>query len=74
MIPPSWAIEETKYFGVKKCMIKKARELLKNKGLLCEPDQMKRKCISGELRRTVEIFYQNGEYSRMWHGKKKMYP
>ena len=38
LTPPSWTIEQTKYFGVKKCMVKKARELLKNKGLLCEPD------------------------------------
>ena len=39
LTPPSWTTEQTtKYFGVKKCMVKKARELLKKKGLLCEPD------------------------------------
>ena len=45
LTPPSWTIEQTKYFGVKKCMVKKARELLKNKGLHCEPDERTRKSI-----------------------------
>ena len=72
MANPSWTIEQgTKYFGVKKCMVKKAKELLKNKGLLCEPDQRTRKSISEELRRTLKMFYQNDEYSRMCPGKKE---
>ena len=44
---------------------------MKNKGLLCEPDQKTRKGISEELRRTVEMFYQNDEYSRMCPEKKE---
>ena len=60
LTPTSWTIEQTKYFGVKKWMTKKARELLQ-----CEPDQSTRKGTSEELRRAVEIFYQNDEYSRM---------
>ena len=58
MAPLIWTIEQTtKYFSVKKCMIKKARQLLKNKGLICEPDQRTRKGISEELRRAVEMFF-----------------
>ena len=53
-------------------MVKKAKELLKNKGLLCEPDQRTRKSISEELRRTVKMFYQNDEHSRK--KKKNIYP
>ena len=54
-------------------MVKKARELLKHKGLLCEPEQRTRKNISEELRRAVEMFYQNDEYSRMTPWKKTIY-
>ena len=72
MTPPSWTVEQTtQYFGVKKYMVKKARELLKNKGLLCEADQKTRKGISEELRRAAEMLYQNDEYSRMCPGKKE---
>ena len=44
---------------------KSKRVIAKYKGLLCEPDQSTRKGISEELRRAVEIFYPNDEYSRM---------
>ena len=72
LAPPSWTIEQkTKHVGLKKCMVKKARELLKNKGLFCEPDQRKRKDMSEELKRTVEMFYQHDKCSRMCSGKKE---
>ena len=72
LTPPSRTIEQTiKYFGVIKCMVKKARTLLKNKGLLCEPDQRTRKGISEELRRALKCFIRMMNYSRMCPGKKE---
>ena len=55
-----------KIFWCQKVDDKKSKRVItKYKGLLCEPDQSTRKGISEELRRAVEIFYQNDEYSRM---------
>ena len=47
-------------------MIKKARESLKNKGLLCESDQRTRKGKSEELRGAIKMFFQNDEYNKIY--------
>jgi hypothetical protein len=69
--PASWSIEKTKTeFNVSTYMVRQARKLAKEKGILELPEQKKGKVLSEETRRCVIDFYCDDEYSRLMPGKK----
>ena len=68
----SWTIEKTmKEFEVSKYLVKKARSLKKELGILAEPKAKTGKVLPQEMVTTVKDFYTNDEYSRMCTGKKE---
>jgi hypothetical protein len=71
LTPDSWSIEKTaSEFNVTKYIVKKARKLKKEQGILAEPEVKKGKTISSDIEENVKLFYQNDEVSRMFPGKK----
>lgn len=72
LVPASWTIKKTMdEFNVSEHIVKRARELKKNKGILAEPDPKKGRPLSTEVVERVKAFYQSDEYSRMCPGKKE---
>ena len=71
LVPPSWTIKDSSsYFGVSESMIKKARKLKSEKGLLAEPNKILGKKISEAMLKCILDFYQSDEYSCCCPGKK----
>ena len=69
--PSSWSIEKTKNeFNVSAYMVRQARKLVKEKGILELPGPKKGKGLSEEIKRCVADFYCDDEYSRLMPGKK----
>ena len=52
-------------------MIKKARKLKSEKGILAEPNKKLDKKISEDMVKCIVVFYQSDEYSRCCPGKKE---
>ena len=72
LVPPSWTIKDSSsYFGVPESMIKKARKLKSEKGLLAEPNKKLGKKISEDMVKCILDFYQFDEYSRCCPRKKE---
>ena len=70
--PSSWTIEETSnYFNVSKYLVKKARKLKDEKGLMAESVRQKSGNILSENLKQKIDFYQDSEFSRMCRGKKE---
>ena len=64
LVPPSWTIKDSSsYFGVSESMIKKARKLKSEKGLLAEPNKKLGKKVSEDMVKCILDFYQSDEYS-----------
>ena len=64
LVPPSWTIKDSSsYFGVPESMIKKARKLKSEKGLLAEPNKKLGKKVSEDMVKCILDFYQSDEYS-----------
>ncbi len=71
LIPESWSIMyASKYFSVSEYLVRKARELKKEKGILSLPAQKIGKILSAETSERVKAFFQDDEYSRLLPGKK----
>ena len=69
--PPSWSIEKTKTeFNVSAYMVRQARKLAAEKGILEMPEPKKGKVLSNKTKRCVVDFYCDDEYSRIMAGKK----
>ena len=63
LVPPSWTIKDlSSYFGVPESMIKKARKLKSEKGLLAEPNKKLGKKISEDMLKCILDFYQSDKY------------
>ena len=71
LIPDSWSRKYcAEYFGVSEYLIRTARELKKNNGILSKLAPKKGKKISQETIDLVQAFYQDDEFSRQLPGKK----
>ena len=69
--PASWSIEKTKTeFNVSAYMVRQARKLAREKGILEMPESKKGKVLSEETKNCVVDFYCDDEYSRLMPGKK----
>ena len=69
--PQSWTINETaNYFGVSDCIVRQAREVRKNCGVLEDLPRNFREGLSQELKEKVKRFYESDDISRMCPGKK----
>ncbi|XP_060780327.1 uncharacterized protein LOC132888272 [Neoarius graeffei] len=72
LAPESWTIQRTvEEFSVTEHLVKKARELKKNKGILADPDSKAGRKLDEAVKARVTAFYQNDEFSRMCPGKKE---
>ena len=71
VLPMSWSIEKIQVeFGASNFMVRKAKQLVKDKGILSSPDPRPGRSLA---RRTVDIvvaFYESDSSSRMMPGKK----
>ena len=73
LTPISWSIQETmENFNISDHLVKKARKLKTNKGILADPDRATRKTsLNPEIISKVIWFYQSDEFSRMCSGKRE---
>ena len=71
LAPRSWSILKTmEEFEVTAYMVRQARKLAAEKGILGTPNEKKGKVISEDLKQRVVAFYCDDEYSRQMPGKK----
>jgi hypothetical protein len=71
LVPDTWTIEKTsKEFGISTRLVKQARELKKQKGILGEPEAKKGHPLTSETVERVKAFYEDDQYSRMCPSKK----
>ncbi len=71
VLPKSWSVRRVcEEFGASDYMVRKAKELVKQKGILSTPDLNKGDPLSSEICELVQNFYENDEVSRMMPGKK----
>ena len=71
LIPDSWSRSfAAKYFNVSVYMIRTARELKKEKGILARPIAKRGKELLSETLQLVLNFFEDDEYSRIMPGKK----
>lgn len=71
LAPPSWPKEKIMLeFNVSEHIVRQARKLKNEKGILSIPEPKKGKLISDDIVKLVTDFYQNDEYTRMLPGAK----
>lgn len=71
LAPVSWSRKKvSEEFKVSEYTVRKARELLKEKGVIALPEPRKGKVLEQATVDLVVSFYQNDEYSRIMPGKK----
>ena len=71
MIPPSWSIKKAQEaFSVSASIVRTARKLSEEKGILELPDRKCGKRLPNEIATLVMEFYSDDEYSRQMPGKK----
>lgn len=71
LLPATWSIRKVaKEFSVTTHMVRKAKTVREQQGILGEPHVNKGKPLSAEVRERVMKFYQMDEYSRICPGKK----
>ena len=69
--PASWSrAEVAKFFNVSEYMVREARKLASDKGILEIPDPKRGKTLSPEIEQSVLQFYEDDEYSRLMPGAK----
>ena len=69
--PKSWSIEKTAHeFGVSECIVRNARILKKNYGILANPEGKRGKTLQEDIQNKVIEFFQDDEFSRLCPGKK----
>jgi hypothetical protein len=72
LVPESWSKCKTmQEFDVTEHLVKRARTLKKEKGILADLDTKRGKSLSQSVVERVVDFYQSDEYSRMCPGKKE---
>jgi hypothetical protein len=72
LTPESWTIKKTiEEFGVTEHLVKHARQIKREKGLLADPDPNRGRALPQEISERILDFYQLDEYSRMCPGKKE---
>ena len=73
LIPESWMIKKASgYFKVSDCLVKRARDLKNEKGILACPERKKGKVLPNEVVQTVQLFFENDELSQVIPGKKDL--
>ena len=71
LTPESWTIDKTAAeFNVSKYLVKRARALKKNHGILAEPAKKAGREISTDTKTKITNFYEDDEVSRLCPGKK----
>ena len=71
LAPSSWSIEKTALeFKVSQYLVRKARHLKSEAGILADPSSIKGKALEPAVIEAVKSFYEDDEYSRMCPGKK----
>ena len=71
VLPQSWTIRKTQEeFGVSSYMARKAKELVKEKGVLSLPGHKVGHPLAAETVELVSVFYQSDDISRVMPGKK----
>lgn len=69
LAPPSWSKKKIcEVFQVSEYSVRKARELLKSKGILALPEPRKGQLLQVDTINKVIEFYENDEYSRIMPG------
>jgi hypothetical protein len=72
--PASWSIKKASVeFGVSERMIKKARKLKMEEGILAIAGKKRGKKLSNEVKQKVLQFFEDDEFSRMCPGKMIVY-
>ena len=71
LCPNEWSIEKaSRYFEVSQYMIRKARDFVKENGILTLPSQKKGKSLQTDVEETIRIHYEDDEISRLMPGQK----
>ncbi len=71
LTPESWSVKYAlKYFSFSECLVRKARKLQKEKGILSLPAQKIWKILSAETSERVKALFWNDQYSCLLPGKK----
>lgn len=71
LVPASWSRKKIcQVFNVSEYTARKATELVRDKGLLAQPEPRKGKSLDENVITLVKMFYQNEEYSRVMPGAK----
>ena len=70
VLPKSWSIQKIQSeFATSNFMARKAKQLVKDKGILSSPDPRPGQQLSQEVLDNVVGFYENDEFSRCMPGK-----
>lgn len=68
---PDWLrAQVAKFFNVSEYMVRKARKLAKEKGIMALPDPQHGNFLPKEVEESVKHFYEDDEYSRLLPGSK----
>lgn len=71
LVPKTWSIQRTMCeFGVSEYLVRQARHLKNEIGILALPKQTEGKKISDEVKQRIKEFYEDDEFSRMCPGMK----
>ena len=71
VLPKSWTTRKVQdEFGASTYMVRKAKELVKQKGVLSTPNPKPGHALAVETTALVQSFYESDEVSRMMPGKK----
>ncbi len=71
LAPASWSRQKvSQYFGVSEYIVREARALVEERGIIALPDQKKGSTLSDEVIQSVLAFYEDDEFSRMMPGGK----
>jgi hypothetical protein len=71
LAPRSWTIPNTAdFFSVSECLVRRARILKNEKGVMAIPNKNKGRPLSEDELQIVSSFYKSDEYSRMQLGMK----
>ena len=71
LVPDSWsATKVMETFGASNYMVRQARKLKREKGILAEPDRKAGRQVTGEMKKKTTEFYESDEFSRTCPGQK----
>ena len=71
-LPKSWSIKKVECeFGASNFMVRKAKQLVKEKGIMSTPNPKPGRTLSQRSVDLVTSFYENDEHSRLMPGKRK---